>query len=50
MEEDGLIVACGGGTLLRVTSIQPEGRRVMTARDAVNGRQIRPGDRLVQIG
>jgi methionyl-tRNA formyltransferase len=50
LEGEGLIVACGGGTLLRVTSIQPEGRRVMTARDAVNGRQIRPGDRLNQLG
>jgi len=50
LEGEGLIVACGGGTLLRVTSIQPEGRRVMSARDAVNGRQIRPGDRLTQLG
>jgi methionyl-tRNA formyltransferase len=50
LEGEGLIVACGGGTLLRVTSIQPEGRRVMTARDAVNGRQIRPGDQLAQLG
>jgi len=50
LEGEGLIVACGGGTLLRVTSIQPEGRRVMTARDAVNGRQIGPGDQLAQLG
>ena len=49
LEEDGLLVACGGGTLLRVGSIQPEGRRVMSARDAVNGRQLRPGDRLDRL-
>jgi methionyl-tRNA formyltransferase len=45
-EGDGVLVACGGGSLLRVDRLQPEGRNVMLGRDAVNGRQIRPGDRL----
>ncbi len=50
LEDSALVVACGAGTLLRVTRIQPAGRRVLTARDAVNGRQLRPGDRLVRLG
>ena len=47
---DGLVVACGGGTRLSVTRLQPEGRRGMPARDAVNGRHLAPGDRLEQLG
>ncbi len=46
----GLVVACGGGTRLSVTRLQPEGRRGMPARDAVNGRHLRPGDRLEKLG
>jgi len=47
---EGLVVACGGGTRLSVTRLQSQGRRVMTARDAVNGRHLRPGDRLGRPG
>lgn len=46
---EGLVVACGEGTRLSVIRIQPEGRRVIRARDAVNGRQLRPGDRLEKL-
>ncbi len=46
----GLVVACGDGTRLSVTRLQPEGRRGMPARDAVNGRHLRPGDRLEKLG
>ena len=42
---EGLVMVCGGGCLL-LTAIQPEGKRVLTARDAVNGRQLQVGDRL----
>jgi methionyl-tRNA formyltransferase len=49
LEREGLLIACGAGTLLRVLAIQPEGRRVMSARDAVNGRQLRPGERLQRL-
>jgi methionyl-tRNA formyltransferase len=45
---EGLLMVCGGGSCLLLTSIQPEGRRVLTARDAVNGRQLQVGDRLEQ--
>jgi methionyl-tRNA formyltransferase len=43
---DGLVLACGGGTRLLLTRVQPEGGRPLTARDAVNGRHLRVGDRL----
>jgi len=46
LEDDTLLVACGAGTVLAVRAIQPEGRRVLSARDAVNGRQLLPGDDL----
>jgi methionyl-tRNA formyltransferase len=47
--DGALLVACRDGSLLRVTRVQPEGRRAMAARDAVNGRQLVPGDRLVRV-
>ena len=46
LDRDDLRVACGGGTVLRVASIQLEGRRPVTAREAVQGRLLAPGDRL----
>jgi len=46
---DGVRIACGSGSVLEVTRLQPEGRRAMSARDAINGRQIAIGDRLEQV-
>jgi methionyl-tRNA formyltransferase len=46
---EGIVMACGGGSSLLIRSVQSEGKRPMTARDAVNGRQSAPGDRLEQI-
>ena len=43
---DELIVACGGGTALRVLDIQPEGRRTMTAREFLAGRGVAEGARF----
>jgi methionyl-tRNA formyltransferase len=43
---DDLIVACGGGTALRVLEIQPEGRRTMTAREFLAGRGVAEGARF----
>ena len=43
---DGLRIACANGTVLAVRALQPEGRRAMSASEAVHGRQIGPGDRL----
>jgi methionyl-tRNA formyltransferase len=39
-------VACAGGTVAVVDAVQPEGGRVMGAREAVNGRLLGPGDRF----
>ena len=44
--ESGVIVACGEGTLLLVTEIQPAGRKRMTAIEAVSGRHMKEGDQL----
>ena len=49
LEDDGVRLACGGGTVLAVAVLQPEGKREMSARDAVNGRQLAPGDRLEPV-
>jgi methionyl-tRNA formyltransferase len=46
IEGDRSLIACGGGSVLAVSVIQPEGRRAMTVPEAVNGRQIQPGDVL----
>jgi methionyl-tRNA formyltransferase len=43
---DDLIVACGGGTALRILEIQPEGRRTMTAREFLAGRTRLEGVRF----
>jgi methionyl-tRNA formyltransferase len=44
---DRLLVAGGDGELLRILAIQPEGRRVMTAREFLAGRRIPTGSRIV---
>src|SRR5215213_3509889 len=43
---DELVVACGGGTTLRVLELQPEGKQRMPARDFINGSHVRAGERL----
>ncbi len=42
----GVPVRCGGGTVLRLVQVQPEGRGAMAAAAAMRGRQLRPGDVL----
>jgi methionyl-tRNA formyltransferase len=42
----GLRMVCSGGTVVLVDSVQSEGGRVISARDAVNGRLLGPGDRI----
>jgi methionyl-tRNA formyltransferase len=46
LDGDGIRVACAGGTVVKLDSVQPAGGRVMRARDAVSGRLLAPGDRL----
>jgi methionyl-tRNA formyltransferase len=40
---DRLTVAAGDGRQLRILELQPEGRRMMTAREFLAGRALRPG-------
>jgi methionyl-tRNA formyltransferase len=41
---DRLEVATGDGEVLRILQLQPEGRRVMTAREFLAGRAVQAGD------
>ena len=41
-----IVVACGGGTLLAITQLVPEGKRPMTAAEFLRGSPLRPGSRL----
>ncbi len=43
---DDLVIACGGGTALRILEIQPEGRRTMSAREFLAGRHALEGARF----
>ena len=43
---DGLVVMCGGGSALRLLSVQPENSRRMTATEFINGSHLQPGERL----
>jgi methionyl-tRNA formyltransferase len=45
-QEDGLLVICGGGTVLRVEQIQLEGRNRVTDSGFMNGARIVPGERF----
>jgi methionyl-tRNA formyltransferase len=43
---DRFIIACGDGTALRVSELQVEGSRRMSARDFLNGARVSVGERL----
>jgi methionyl-tRNA formyltransferase len=43
---DSFVVACGGATRLRITEVQPEGKRAMPARDFLNGAKLQVGAKL----
>ena len=45
VDRDGLVVACGEGSLL-LAKVQPEGGRAMSSREYAQGRRVRKGDRL----
>ena len=42
-EGDALVIAAGDGVPVRILQIQPEGKRVMTAREFLSGRRIARG-------
>lgn len=43
---DGLHVACGAGTVIELLDVQLEGKRVMSARDAMAAKALVPGARF----
>ncbi len=43
VSKDNFTVVCGGGTSLRVTEVQPAGKRPMPARDFLNGAKLMVG-------
>jgi methionyl-tRNA formyltransferase len=45
-QEDGLLVICGGSTVLRVEALQLEGRKRVTAEEFANGARLLPGERF----
>jgi len=45
-QEDGLLVICGGATVLHVEHIQLEGRNRITDREFMNGAKIVPGEKF----
>jgi methionyl-tRNA formyltransferase len=44
--KDGIDVACGNGSLLRITELQPEGKKRMATAAFLAGRPLKPGVRL----
>lgn len=44
--KDSFAVACGGSTWLRITQVHPEGKRVLAARDFLNGARLAVGAKL----
>lgn len=44
--KESFVVACGAGEGLRITEVQPEGKRVMATRDFLNGAKLRVGAEL----
>ena len=45
-KEDGLLVICGGASVLRVEYVQLEGRKRVTDAEFMNGARIAPGERF----
>jgi methionyl-tRNA formyltransferase len=48
-DKDVIAIVGGDGHVLHLTRIQPEGRRVMTAREFLAGHPVRPGGRLLPL-
>jgi methionyl-tRNA formyltransferase len=46
VRKESFVVICSEGTRLRITEVQPEGKRVMSARDFLNGVKLSRGDRF----
>ena len=44
--KSGIVMACGGGSLLRVSELQPDGKKRMAAADFLRGHPLSAGERL----
>ena len=44
--KSGIVMACGGGTLLRVRELQPDGKKRMAAADFLRGHPLMTGEKL----
>jgi methionyl-tRNA formyltransferase len=42
----GIRIACGGGTVLEIIEVQPEGKRRITGREFANGKRLQAGEQL----
>jgi methionyl-tRNA formyltransferase len=47
VDRDGIVVAAGAGTALRLLDVQPESRKPMAAAAFAAGARLSPGARLV---
>lgn len=47
--KESFVVACGGNTTLRVTEVQPAGKRPMPVRDFLNGAKLSVGTRFQPV-
>jgi methionyl-tRNA formyltransferase len=45
--DDKLFAGCAAGTVLQLLQVQPEGKKIMTAREFINGYHPAAGERLV---
>jgi len=45
--DDGLDIACAGGSIYRINTLQPEGKKAMPANDFLRGAALKAGDDLV---
>ncbi len=48
VEDKRLFAGCGQGTTLELLELQPEGKRIMSARDFISGYRPQPGEKLGQ--
>jgi len=46
LEDNDLLVVCGGTTVLRLSAVQLEGRTVVRASEFANGARLKPGERF----
>jgi methionyl-tRNA formyltransferase len=46
LEEDALLVVCGGATVLRLLAVKVEGRKRVTAFEFANGARLKSGERF----